>query len=265
MSRIGRQAREPLLIRRRLRNSCRDRAPYGSRGWIPTCPACLLYAPSPRPEIIGTVNPAGRDDRDERDRDLVTYATGRVLVDLWDRETCERSMTSPEWSIASVHAASSPGSRPTEQNRHQQGRHLIVGDVAAGVRRDHPMKLLGCSECRRRAWTPDDLNDAVLVGAHASSLRRSGRQYGGFREARSDRLAHRITTTRPSATLHTFGSEQLSLIRSHWPGTRRPAEVTISPPRQPRSTSQQVAYRPRRTRVPRFGGNLPVGDDLSPG
>ena len=87
--------------------------------------------------------PAGRDQRREREGDLVADAAGRVLVG--GRAAAERlgrerhphprgdHRVGPAGDLAPVHAV--------EQHRHRQRRHLLVGDLAAGVGGDDPVDL----------------------------------------------------------------------------------------------------------------------------
>ena len=83
------------------------------------------------------------DDRPDRDRRLVPHAAGRVLVDdlAAERGAEVERLAAP--IIASVSAKVSARVRPTEVHRHQERRHLVVGDLAVRVAEHELGQLLG--------------------------------------------------------------------------------------------------------------------------
>ena len=86
-------------------------APCDSPGWLSSLSSVPPLWPSPRPEIIGTKSPAGRDQRRQHEADVVPDPAGRMLVD--DRAGRDRaslqSSTRPEAVMA---PRSAPPSRP---------------------------------------------------------------------------------------------------------------------------------------------------------
>ena len=94
---------------------------------------------------------AGRDQRRQRQRDLVPHPAGGVLVDRRPADL-ERSIRMPELSIAVVQCGDLGAGHAVEQDRHQQRRHLLLGDLAVGVCVDHPLDLLPRSAPGGPAW-----------------------------------------------------------------------------------------------------------------
>ena len=89
---------------------------------------------------LGHRRSAGRHERRQRQRDLVTDAAGGVLVD-------ERSPHRGEGEhVTGVDHGLGPAGRlgrlhAVEQDGHRQRRHLLVGHVAARVGVEHPVDL----------------------------------------------------------------------------------------------------------------------------
>ena len=108
--------------------------------------------PSPRPESCGTATP----------NDATSGASGRVILSPTPPVEClsvvgfarpEKSSRSPLRDHRQRQVADLVAPHPVEEDRHRHGRHLLVGDVAAGVRVDQPVDL-------RRSRAP-----AVALGA----------------------------------------------------------------------------------------------------
>ena len=96
--------------------------------------------PRPRPDSCGTATPYA----------ATSGASGSVILSptppveclsTVGRSTPDRSSRSPEAIIARVQRASSSGWQAAQQHRHQQRRHLLLGDRAPGVRVDDPVHL----------------------------------------------------------------------------------------------------------------------------
>ena len=99
--------------------------------------------PSPRPAACGTAPPHA----------ITTGTSGMVILSptppveclstrasgLPSRRRSVKSIRSPEATIAAVQRAISPPVHAAQEDRHQQRRHLLVGDPAVGVGVDHPV------------------------------------------------------------------------------------------------------------------------------
>ena len=123
--------------------------------------------PRPRPDSCGHGHAAGRDQRRQRQRDLVADAAGGVLVGGRPRQRGEvhplprrDHRGGPAGDLAAVHAV--------EQDRHRQRRHLLVGDLAARVGVDHPVDL-AVAQLAAVALGEDDL-DGVVGGMVCSCM-----------------------------------------------------------------------------------------------
>ena len=121
-----------------ISSSGERRAPAGDRLQLVERAAGV---PEPAPGQLRHRRAARRDERRERQGDLVADAAGGVLVDQRSPDVAERE------HLAGVDHRLGPAARlgrvhPVQEDRHGQGGHLLVGDVAAGVRGDHPVDLL---------------------------------------------------------------------------------------------------------------------------
>ena len=92
-----------------------------------------------RPDIIGTDDAERGDERRENERNLVTDAAGRVLVDRGASDA--RSSGSPLSNMASVSAPISARSRPRKITRHEQRGHLGISHLMTEVRPDELLPL----------------------------------------------------------------------------------------------------------------------------
>ncbi len=97
--------------------------------------------PRPRPDSCGTAAPHA----------ATSGASGSVILSptppveclsAVGRDSEEKSMRSPEAIIAAVQRAISRAVHAVEQDGHRERGHLLVGDLAAGVRVDDPVDLL---------------------------------------------------------------------------------------------------------------------------
>ena len=84
---------------------------------------------------------AGRDQRRERQGDLVADPSGGVLVGGRPRQRGEVQPLAGVDHGPGPAAQLAPG-QPAEEDRHGQRRHLLLGDVTGGVRGDHPVDLV---------------------------------------------------------------------------------------------------------------------------
>ena len=98
--------------------------------------------PEPAAGELGHREPERRRDRREHERHAVGHATGRVLVDLRPRDALER-----ECHARVDHRAREGerlgGVQAVDERGHQQGRGLVVGDLAAGVPQDERPEFVG--------------------------------------------------------------------------------------------------------------------------
>ena len=80
---------------------------------------------------------AGRDHGRKRDAYLVANPAGGVLVDLggWDMVQLK--------NLAGPKRSKLVDREPTDEDGHQEGGHLIVGDTIGGVLRDDPLQFIG--------------------------------------------------------------------------------------------------------------------------
>ena len=85
--------------------------------------------PSPRPLIIGTIKPAGRDERSEHERSLVADAAGGMLVDFLRGQETE-----VEHFAGVQHRVGQSGRflarHSAQDDRHQPGGHLVIGNAS---------------------------------------------------------------------------------------------------------------------------------------
>ena len=86
--------------------------------------------PSPRPEIIGTFTPHAAASGASASETLSPTPPVECLS-TFAPGMSERSSTSPERSIASVSAPHLGVVHAAEEDRHAEGGHLVVGDLAA--------------------------------------------------------------------------------------------------------------------------------------
>jgi hypothetical protein len=138
-----------------------QRPPPGDRLELVERAAGVAQAP---PRQLGYGDPARRDERRERQRDLVTDTPGGVLVGRGARQSRKihplpgrDHRAGPAADLAAVH--------PVEQDRHRQGRHLLVGHLAARVGVDHPVDL-AVAELTSITLGDDHLDGVVLAGGH---------------------------------------------------------------------------------------------------
>ncbi len=117
--------------------------------------------PRPAAGELGYGDPAGRDERCERQRDLVADPAGGVLVggrsgQLREIHPLPRRdhRVGPAGDLAAVH--------PVEQDRHRQRGHLLVGDVSPRVGVDDPVDL-AVAELAPVALGDDHLDGVVLA------------------------------------------------------------------------------------------------------
>ena len=90
----------------------------------------------------GNSNTARRHHGGEGDADLVTNTACGMLVDL-----CGWNVAEVE-DLARLEHCFSPrteflGAESPDEDRHQEGRHLIIGDPVGGVFGDDPLQLVG--------------------------------------------------------------------------------------------------------------------------
>ncbi|CAB4966772.1 unannotated protein [freshwater metagenome] len=104
---------------------------------------------------------ARRDDRHEREGDLVADPAGRVLVDgrtLKRREVHPLARANhrvgPAHDLCLVHAI--------EEDRHREGGHLLLGNDASHIGIDHPVDLLGAQRAPITLG-PDDVDGGVRL------------------------------------------------------------------------------------------------------
>ena len=110
-----------------------------------------------------------RDERRERQGDLVTDTTGRMLVGGRLAESVEGEGL-PGGDHREGEVADLGALHTVEEDRHGHGRHLLVGDVATGVRVDEPGDLLS----RQHALVPlgaDEVDDVEWFYGHDGSNR----------------------------------------------------------------------------------------------
>ena len=117
-------------------------------------------------QTITRVRVWDRDERRERQRDLVADAPGRVLVRGGARQGGEVHPL-PRGDHGGGPAGDLVGLHAVEVDGHGQGRHLLVGDVPPGVGVDHPVDLL-VGEALPVALGADDVHGVVLRSGHGT-------------------------------------------------------------------------------------------------
>ena len=155
--------------------------------------------PEPAARELGHGDPAGRDERCERQGDLVADPAGGVLVggrsgQLREVHPLARGdhRVGPAGDLAAVHAV--------EQDGHGQRGHLLVGDLAAGVGVDHPVDL-AVAQLAPVPLGDDHLDRVVLAHRDCSPSRRRSRAAG--RRARRPGVAPRPWSVSPSGVIRT--------------------------------------------------------------
>ena len=159
---VGR--REPVGLADEAQARARRAAPgtlrrsdrCGSREWIPACRACRRCGPSARPDIIGTTTPAA----------AASGATIRLVLSPTPPVECLSTLT--PGIAGQIHgvagaqhalgqAADFAVGHAGEEDGHQEGRHLIIGNFAAGVSVHQELNLFG-SEFFAVALALDQVN-----------------------------------------------------------------------------------------------------------
>ena len=112
--------------------------------------------PSARPDIIGTTTPAAAASG--ATMKLVLSPTPPVeCLSTFTPGIADRSTVSPERSMHSVKAADFAVGHPREEHGHQERRHLVIRNVAAGVAFHQKLDLFG-SELFAVALALDQVN-----------------------------------------------------------------------------------------------------------
>ena len=176
------------------------------------------------------VEAGGRAEGGQAEGDLVAHAAGRVLV---DRTPGERRPLQP---LAGVDHRPGPGpelagAEAAPDDRHQQGRQLIVGDRAAHGASDHRLDLaVGRARLRRASWrsgrerraAPTSSSGAVSCADRVEEARAAGdrrnAERGGDRLTEIAERGSRPERRRPHAGTESEQRDALARVVGAGPG-----------------------------------------------
>src|SRR5690606_9235703 len=223
------------------------------------------------PGELGHRDTEHRDERRERERDLVADSPGRVLV---RRRAGERGEVhafaardhrgGPARDLGAVHAV--------EQDRHIEGAHLLLGHDAARVRVDDPVDL-GVAQAEPVALGDDDVDRVEGLGhGCARSTRSLGPNASGSTSAIVlNPLTVSSTRSGPPCSKSSWRQRPHGMRTLPWPSTHvnatsRPPPLAWSAETSPHSAHSPTPYeafstlQPTTTRPSSTSAATPTGN-----
>ena len=123
--------------------------------------------PRPRPLIMGTFRPPAAT-MGAMTSEVLSPTPPVECLSTFRPARSEKSSTRPECSMASVSAAISGPAHTAKHDRHQPGRHLVIGNVAAGVRGNELFDFFA-GKFARVSLAADQVNGAHALGGSIRS------------------------------------------------------------------------------------------------
>ena len=152
----GPAARSRSRPRCSTRASRRAAARPASRGWPRACPACRRCARGPGRTVAGP--PPQPATSGARISETLSPTPPVECLSTVGLPAPRRSIRSPESTMAAVHARNSSRSRPFAVDRHQQRRHLFLGDLAAEISGDQPADVVARPAARPSRLAMDEVD-----------------------------------------------------------------------------------------------------------